>query len=106
MARHQIPLVVVVFNDNAFGNVRRIQDTRFNGHTIASDLRNPDLVAMSESFGVAATRASSPDELRRALSDALASNAPHLIEVPMVPTVDLPATYTMEPLAPRPVLNL
>ncbi|MEZ4502562.1 MAG: thiamine pyrophosphate-binding protein [Dehalococcoidia bacterium] len=106
MARHNIPLVAVVFNDNAYGNVRRIQDTRFNGHTIASDLKNPDIVAMSESFGVPATRASSPEELKRALSDALASNAPHLIEVPMTPTVDLPAAYTMQPLPPRPVLNL
>ena len=106
MARHQIPLVAIVFNDNAFGNVRRIQDTRFNHHTIASDLHNPDLVRMSESFGVAATRASTPDELRRALGDALASNAPHLIEVPMPPTTELAAAFPMQALPPRPQLNL
>ena len=106
MARHQIPLVAVVFNDDAFGNVRRIQSVRFNDHVIASDLRNPDLVAVAESFGVAATRATSPAELTKALDDAFASNAPHLIEVPMSPTVDLSSTFPMEALPPRPVLDL
>ena len=106
MARHQIPLVAVVFNDDAFGNVRRIQSVRFNDHVIASDLRNPDLVAVAESFGVAATRATNPKELTKALDHAFASNAPHLIEGPMPPTVDLSSTFPMEALPPRPVLDL
>jgi acetolactate synthase-1/2/3 large subunit len=105
MARHEIPLVAIVFNDHAFGNVRRIQQVRFNDHTIASDLANPDLVRMSEAFGVAATRAASPGELRRALGDALASRRPHLIEVPMPPASELPSMFAMEPLPPRPVLE-
>ena len=72
---------------------------------IASDLHNPDLVKLAEAFGVAASRAKSPAELRGALERALASNAPHLIEVPMPPTLDLPAQFPMEPLPPRPVLE-
>src|SRR5207253_6499563 len=36
MAQQQIPLVTVVFNDNAFGNVRRIQTLRFNEHVVAT----------------------------------------------------------------------
>ena len=106
MARFDIPLVAIVFNDNAFGNVRRIQDTRFNGHTIASDLRNPDMVKMAEAFGVAATRAGNAEELKHALADAMASGKPHFIEVPMPPTTELPGTAPMQAHAPRPVLNL
>ncbi len=106
MARFDIPLVAIVFNDNAFGNVRRIQDTRFNGHTIASDLLNPDMVKMAEAFGVPATRAGNAEELKHALADAMASGKPHFIEVPMPPTTELPATAPMQALAPRPVLNL
>lgn len=105
MAKHQIPLVAIVFNDNAYGNVRRIQQVRFNDHTIASDLHNPDLVRLSEAFGVAASRVASPAELRGALERALASNAPHLIEVPMPPALELPAQFPMEPLPPRPALK-
>ena len=106
MARHQIPLVAVVFNDGAFGNVRRIQSVRFNDHVLASDLRNPDLVQVAESFGVVATRATNPKQLTKALDNAFASNAPHLIEVPMPPTVELSSTFPMEALPPRPVLDL
>ena len=105
MAKHEIPLVAIVFNDNAFGNVRRIQQVRFNDHAIASDLHNPDLVKLAEAFGVAGSRAESPTELRGALERALASNAPHLIEVPMPPTLELPSQFPMEPLPPRPVLE-
>ena len=36
--RHRIPLTTVVFNDGAFGNVRRIQETLYGNRVIASDL--------------------------------------------------------------------
>ena len=68
--RHRIPLVTVVFNDGAYGNVRRIQKERFGNHLIASDLLNPDFVAFGKSFGAEAVRARSPEELRTALRRA------------------------------------
>jgi acetolactate synthase I/II/III large subunit len=82
--RHRIPLVTVVFNDGAFGNVRRIQQESYGNRLIASDLANPDFVAFAESFGAAAVRAGSPDALRTALRTALANrDGPTLIEVPV-----------------------
>ena len=42
--RHRIPLVSIVFNDGAFGNVRRIQQERYGNRLIGSDLANPDFV--------------------------------------------------------------
>ena len=81
---HRIPLVTVLFNDGAFGNVRRIQEERFGNRLIASDLTNPDFVKFAESFGAAAIRAHGPDELGRALNKALARrDGPTLIEVPV-----------------------
>jgi acetolactate synthase-1/2/3 large subunit len=81
--RHRIPLVTVLFNDGAFGNVRRIQQERF-GREIASDLANPDFVKFAESFGAMAMRASSPPELGQALRRAFAHReGPTLIEVPI-----------------------
>ena len=65
--RHRIPLVTVLFNDGAFGNVRRIQEERYGNRLIASDLANPDFVAFAESFGATAMRVKTPDELRAAL---------------------------------------
>jgi acetolactate synthase-1/2/3 large subunit len=84
--RHRIPLVTVLFNDGAFGNVRRIQEERYGNRLIACDLANPDFVAFAESFGAAAVRVKSPDELRPALRRALARrDGPTLIEVPVGP---------------------
>ena len=84
--RHRIPLTAIVFNDGAFGNVRRIQEQSFGNRLIASDLANPDFVRFAESFGAASERARTPEELRGALRRAFARrDGPTLIEVPVGP---------------------
>jgi acetolactate synthase I/II/III large subunit len=84
--RHRIPLVTVVFSDGAFGNVRRIQEEQFGNRLIACDLANPDFVRFAESFGAAAERARSPEELRGALRRGFARrDGPTVIEVPVGP---------------------
>jgi acetolactate synthase I/II/III large subunit len=84
--RHRIPLVTVVFNDGAFGNIRRIQEGRYGNRLIADDLANPDFVAFAESFGVAAVRVKDPSGLRQALKSAFARrDGPTLIEAPVGP---------------------
>ena len=83
---HRIPLTAIVFNDDAFGNVRRIQEERYGNRLIASDLTNPDFVRYAESFGAAAERARNPQELRAALDRSLKRrDQPTLIEVPVGP---------------------
>jgi acetolactate synthase-1/2/3 large subunit len=95
--RHRIPLTAVVFADGAFGNVRRIQQERFGNHVIGSDLANPDFVRFAESFGAAAERAHSPDELRQALRRAFGRrDGPSLIEVP-VPAMPSPWEFLHMP---------
>jgi acetolactate synthase-1/2/3 large subunit len=76
-----IGVVTLVFNNNAYGNVRRDQLQRFDGRVVASDLVNPDFVRLAESFGVAAARVTSPDHFRLALEKALAHGGPYLIAI-------------------------
>jgi acetolactate synthase-1/2/3 large subunit len=84
--RHRIPLVAIVFADGNFGNVRRIQQEDYGNRVIASDLANPDFVKFGESFGAAAERVRSPEELRGALRRGFARrDGPTLIEVPVGP---------------------
>ena len=72
--RHRIPLVTIVFNDGAFGNVRRIQQERYGNRLIGSDLANPDFVRFAESFGAEAARAHEPAGIaRRAAARVCAS---------------------------------
>ena len=80
-----IGVVTLVFNNNAYGNVRRDQRERFGGRVVASDLVNPDFVKLAESFGVGAARVTSPDHFRPALEKALADGGPYLIDIE-VPT--------------------
>jgi acetolactate synthase-1/2/3 large subunit len=81
--RHGLAVVVVVFDDGAFGNVKRIQEQAWDGHLIGWDLANPDYVRFAESFGVAAYRARTASELEARLREAFALNAPALIHVPV-----------------------
>jgi acetolactate synthase-1/2/3 large subunit len=83
---HRIPLVTVVFNDGAFGNVRRIREEQYGNRLIACDLTNPDFVKYAESFGAAAERVRTPEELRGALRRGFARrDGPSVIEMPVGP---------------------
>jgi acetolactate synthase-1/2/3 large subunit len=61
---------------------------QFGGRTVGAELHNPDLVKLAEAYGVRAARAEGPEALESALREALAADAPSLIEVPvgMMPT--------------------
>jgi acetolactate synthase-1/2/3 large subunit len=83
MVRHRINAIVVVFDDSAYGNVRRIQQVQFGGRTIASDLHNPDFVTLAECFGVAGRRAETAADLGTAVEEAIAAEEPTLIHVPV-----------------------
>jgi acetolactate synthase-1/2/3 large subunit len=81
--QYGISVVTLVFNNCAFGNVRRDQRERFGGRVLGSDLRNPDFLKLADAFGVQAERVSSPQALCGTLSRALDSGVPWLIEVPV-----------------------
>jgi acetolactate synthase-1/2/3 large subunit len=93
MRQHDINAVAVVFNDGAFGNVKRIQQQQFGGRLIASELRNPDFVQLAEVFGIGAMRAATPDALEGALREALATNGPVLIDAPVG---EMPGTWFLQ----------
>jgi acetolactate synthase-1/2/3 large subunit len=81
--RHRIPIVVVLFNDGAYGNVRNMQRVEHGNRVIGSDLANPDFMRLAASFGIGGYRVKDPESLRKALEQALAKNEPALIEVPV-----------------------
>jgi acetolactate synthase I/II/III large subunit len=81
--QHGINLVTVVFNNSSYGNVRRDQLEQYQGRLIGADLKNPDFLKFTESFGALAARATTPDALEEKLEWAFAANAPVVIEVPL-----------------------
>lgn len=79
--QYNIGVVTLVFDNSAYGNVRRDQLHGFEGRVVASDLVNPDFVKLAESFGVGAARVTTPDHFRPALEKALAAGGPQLIAI-------------------------
>lgn len=88
--QHKIGLVTLVFNNDAFGNVQQMQKELYDNRVIASDLINPDFVALAKSFGANGYRATTLDECRAAMRRGFESDLPTVIEVPVgeVPSID------------------
>ncbi len=78
---HQIPVVVIVFNDRGYGVERRHQDHLY-GRRSGVDLLPPDFVAVAHAFGARGVRVEDHSRIGRTVSDALAHQGPVVIEVP------------------------
>ena len=74
-------VVAVVFEDGAYGNVKRMQEDLYGGRVIASELRNPDFVELAQSFGAAAVRVETPHALRDAVAAAWGRRVPTVVSV-------------------------
>jgi acetolactate synthase-1/2/3 large subunit len=88
LVQHDIRLITIVFNDNAYGNVLRLQRDAYGGRVLASELVNPDYQLLAKAFGVTGRYAETPDQLRVQLREAIKADEPTLIEVPVGPMPD------------------
>ncbi len=79
-----LDLIVLVFNDNAFGAIRKFQDRMFGGRHIGAALKNPDFVKLGESFGARSERVQ-PQNLGTAVKRAHEAGGLWLLEVPFAP---------------------
>jgi acetolactate synthase-1/2/3 large subunit len=79
--QHKIPVVVVLMNDFAYGNVRRSQVDDFGNRVLGSDLQNPDFRKLVESFGARYHSATTPEDLGLAVREALRSDWVSVVEV-------------------------
>ncbi|MEM7129226.1 MAG: thiamine pyrophosphate-dependent enzyme [Chloroflexota bacterium] len=81
--QYGINVVVIVFNDNAYGNVLRAQMEEFDGHVLGTQLHNPDFVQLAQTYGARGTLATDANELHRILSESIDADGPTVIEVPV-----------------------
>ena len=91
--QHGIPLVAIIFNNDAYGNVRKMQIRDYDERVIASDLVNPDFVKLGEAFGANAFRAETEQQLREAMRYGFKSDLPTIIDVPMGDTPSFDSIY-------------
>ncbi len=80
-AQFEVPLVVVVFNDAAYGVLRPQQEVRYGG-AHAVDLVNPDFMALAGAFGVDGCRVTSIEQLGPTVAKAIEADKTTVIELP------------------------
>jgi acetolactate synthase-1/2/3 large subunit len=81
--QHRIATVTLIFNNSAYGNVKRAQIQKYGGRVIATDLHNPDFVKLAEIYGALGLRAETPEALASAIRRAFDHDGPTLIEIPV-----------------------
>jgi acetolactate synthase I/II/III large subunit len=80
--QHGINAIVVVFNDNAYGNVDRDMDESWGG-SFGSVLHNPDFMKLADAYGAVGLRARRPTDVGDLVREAIQLDRPVLIEVPV-----------------------
>jgi acetolactate synthase-1/2/3 large subunit len=80
-AQYGINLIILLFNNNSYGNVLRDQLLGFGGRIAGAILKNPDFIRLARAFEIRAERVGTPEQLGRVLNQAIGSNQPWLIEI-------------------------
>lgn len=75
------PLVVIVVNNGMLGTIRMHQEREYPGRVSATQLANPDFIALARSFGAHAELVERTDDFAAALQRARSCGLPALIEV-------------------------
>lgn len=73
--------IVIVVNNGMYGTIRMHQEKRFPGRISATDIHNPDFVALAHSFGAYGELVESTDAFAAAFERARASGRPALLEL-------------------------
>jgi acetolactate synthase-1/2/3 large subunit len=82
IARYQLPIKIVLLDNQALGMVRQWQELFFSRRYSEVDLSdNPDFAALSAAFGIPAFRLNSRDKVEHALQALLAMPGPALLHV-------------------------
>ncbi len=79
LAQYQLPVKVLLVNDNAYGIIGFLQRMSFGQvHEVA--LQNPDFCRVAEAYGLRAERVTTLDQLRQRIVDWLEAPGPALLE--------------------------
>jgi acetolactate synthase-1/2/3 large subunit len=81
MVENQIPVKIVLMNNNSLGMVRQWQDIFYNHDYVATlYTANPDFVKLAEAFGMPGIRVTKKDEVGPAVEQAMKWNGPVLVD--------------------------
>ncbi|MBW6502541.1 MAG: acetolactate synthase large subunit, partial [Bacteroidales bacterium] len=77
----QVPVKIVVLNNNFLGMVRQWQDMFFNKRYASTELVNPDFIKISEAYGIPGRLVDTRADLRERVAEMLSASGPFVLEV-------------------------
>jgi acetolactate synthase-1/2/3 large subunit len=83
-------IVVLLVNNGMYGTIRMHQERHFPGRVVATELRNPDFVALAEAYGCYAETVERDNEFADALDRALDAGRPALLDLRVDPEAIAP----------------
>jgi len=86
---YRVPVTFLVLRNEEYAILKWFAEVEQVANAPGLDLPNLDVAAVAEGYGVTAHRVGDRDGVSEALSAALASSAPELVEVPVAPGMTL-----------------
>ena len=82
ISHYGLPIIIVIFNNGALGNVRQWQTLFYEKRYSATTLDfAPDFVKLADAYDISGSRVTSEAEFKKAFDAALASGKPAVIDV-------------------------
>ena len=88
--RERIAVVTIIMNNNEWGSEKAYQKALFGDRLVGADITNPRYDKLAELFGARGFYVERAEEIGDALKEALESDLPSIIEIPVDPE-ELPA---------------
>lgn len=81
IVQNKLPVKIIILNNNFLGMVRQWQEMFFERRYSFTELHNPDFVAISKGFGMAAHKVDRREDLADSVAQMMAYDGPYLLEV-------------------------
>ena len=81
---HQLPVKIILMNNNYLGNVRQWQAMFFNHRYSFTPMMNPDYMKIASAYGIPSCRVQTRDELQQGIEKMLQTDGPFLLEACVV----------------------
>jgi acetolactate synthase-1/2/3 large subunit len=94
--QHRANVLTIVVNNGVYGTIRMHQERRYPGRVVATELINPDFVALARSFGAYGEKVESTSDFPDAYRRALEAGRPALLELRVDPDQLSPA-FRLQP---------
>ncbi len=83
--QYQANVIFIVVNNGMLGTIRMHQELHYPKRVIATDLKNPDFVALAQAYGAHGERVTRTKDFPKAFEQAVKSGKPALIELVVDP---------------------